>query len=120
MYTHTQIYSKTGAGVAQSLQSPITDWTTGVPSPAETKDFSSSLCVQTSSETQPASYPMGTGDKARLGRNADHSPPSRAEVKNELQLYFSPPKQHHDGSGRVFINSSSLSVTNLSPNFDCQ
>jgi hypothetical protein len=35
----------------------FTDWTTGVRSPAETNDSSSSLCVQTSSEAQPASYP---------------------------------------------------------------
>jgi hypothetical protein len=30
-------------------------------SPAEAKDFSSSLCVQTGSEAHPASYPVGTG-----------------------------------------------------------
>jgi hypothetical protein len=46
-------------------------------------DFSSSPCVQTGSEAHPASYPMGTGGKARPGRDADHSPPSSAEVKNE-------------------------------------
>jgi hypothetical protein len=39
----------------------ITDWTTGVRPPAEAKDFSSSLCVQTSPEAHPASYPVGTG-----------------------------------------------------------
>jgi hypothetical protein len=32
-----------------------------VRSPAEAKDLSSSLCVQTSSGAHPASYPMGTG-----------------------------------------------------------
>jgi hypothetical protein len=37
------------------------DWTTGVRSPTEAKDFSSSLRVQSSSEAHPASYPMGTG-----------------------------------------------------------
>jgi hypothetical protein len=52
------------------------------------KDFSSSLCVQTSSEAHPASCTMGTGypfhgAKARPGRDADHSPPSSAEVVNE-------------------------------------
>jgi hypothetical protein len=57
-------------------------------SPAEAKDFSSSLCVQTRSEAHPASCTMGTGGpfpggKARPGRDADHSPPSTAEVKNE-------------------------------------
>jgi hypothetical protein len=36
------------------------NWTTGVRTLAEAKDFSSSLCVQTSSEAYPASYPMGT------------------------------------------------------------
>jgi hypothetical protein len=51
-------------------------------------DFSSSPCIQTSSEAHPASYPMGTGGpfpggKARPGRDADHSPPSCAEVKYE-------------------------------------
>jgi hypothetical protein len=63
-------------------------WTTGVRSPAGAKDFSSSLCVQTGSGAPPASCPLGTGGpfprgKARPGRNADHSPPSSAEVVNE-------------------------------------
>jgi hypothetical protein len=41
-------------------------------------DFSSSLCIQTSSGAHPASYPAGTGGggspgaKARPGRDADH------------------------------------------------
>jgi hypothetical protein len=48
-------------------------------------DFSSS---PTGSGAHQASYPMGTGGsfpgcKARPGRDADHSPPSSAEVKNE-------------------------------------
>jgi hypothetical protein len=51
-------------------------------------DFSSSPCVQTGSGAHPASYLMGTGGsfpggKAWPGRDADHSPPSSAEVKNE-------------------------------------
>jgi hypothetical protein len=51
-------------------------------------DFSSSPCVQTSSGAYPASYPVSTGGsfpggKARPGRDADHSLPSSAEVKNE-------------------------------------
>jgi hypothetical protein len=64
------------------------DWTTGVRSPTEAEDFSSGLRIQTGSGAQPASYPMGTGGpfpggKARPGRDADHSPPSSTEVKNE-------------------------------------
>jgi hypothetical protein len=59
-----------------------------VRSPAEAKGFSSSLCVQTGSEAHPASCTMCTGGpfpggKARPGRDADHSPPSSAEVVNE-------------------------------------
>jgi hypothetical protein len=46
----------------------------------EVKYFSCSLCVQTSSEAHPASIP---GGKARPGRDADHLPPSSADVKNE-------------------------------------
>jgi hypothetical protein len=49
------------------------------------KHFSSSLCVQTGSGANPASCTMGTGGpfpgaKARPGRDADNSPPCRAEV----------------------------------------
>jgi hypothetical protein len=52
--------------------------------PTGAEDFSSSPCVQTGS----GAYPMGTRGsfprgKARPGRDADHSPPSSAEVKNE-------------------------------------
>jgi hypothetical protein len=58
-----------------------------VRSPAGAKDFSSNLCVQTGSGAHPASYPMGTGSfprgKARPGSDADHSPSSSDEVKNE-------------------------------------
>jgi hypothetical protein len=59
-----------------------------VRSPTGAEDFSSSLCVQTGFGTHPASYPVGTGSlfpggKARPGRDADHSPPSSAEVKYE-------------------------------------
>jgi hypothetical protein len=59
----------------------------GVRSPEEAKDSSSSLCVQTGSEAHSASYPVGTGGpfpggKERSGRDADHSPPCSAEVKN--------------------------------------
>jgi hypothetical protein len=56
--------------------------------PAEAKDFSSNIWVQTGSEARPASCPLGTGGlfpeiKARPGRNADHSPLSSSEVVNE-------------------------------------
>jgi hypothetical protein len=66
----------------------LDDRATGVRSPAVSKDFSSSLCVQTGSGAHPASCTIGTGGpfpggKARSGRDADHSPPSSAVVVNE-------------------------------------
>jgi hypothetical protein len=67
-----------GAGVAHSVQCLTTYWTTRVCSLAEAKDFSCSLCVQTSSEaTQLLTsgyrkyYP---GSKAQPGRATNHSP----------------------------------------------
>jgi hypothetical protein len=66
----------------------LDDRAIGVRSPAGVKDFFSILSVQTSSGAHPTSCPMGTGGhfpggKAQPGRDADHSPPSSAEVKNE-------------------------------------
>jgi hypothetical protein len=59
-----------------------------VRSPIGAENFSSSPCVQTGSGAHSASYPMGTGGsfpggKVRPGRDADRSPPSSSEVKNE-------------------------------------
>jgi hypothetical protein len=79
------------AEVAQSVQCLTTDWTTGRTrfDPLQRQeDFSSILCVQTGSGAQPASCTMGTGGlfpgaKARPGCDADHSPPSSAEVVSE-------------------------------------
>jgi hypothetical protein len=76
------------AGVAQSVQCRTTDWATGVRSPTEAEEFPYNLCVQTGSGAHPASCIVGTGGsfpggKARPGRDADHSPPSSAEVKKE-------------------------------------
>jgi hypothetical protein len=66
----------------------LDDRAIGVRSPAEVKDFSSNLYVQTGSEAHEPSCTMGTGGpfpggKARTGRDADHSPPSIVKVKNE-------------------------------------
>jgi hypothetical protein len=60
----------------------LDDRAIGVRFPAGSKDFSSALWGP------PASCTMGTGGpfpggKARPGRDADHSPPSSAEVVNE-------------------------------------
>jgi hypothetical protein len=66
----------------------LDDRMSGIRSPAEGQDFSSSLCVQTRSGAHPASCPMGTvgpfpRGKVQPGRGADHSPPSSAKVVNE-------------------------------------
>jgi hypothetical protein len=70
--------------------------TIGVRYPTVAEDFYSSFCSQTGSGAHPASCTMGTGDpfpggKARPGRDADHSPPSCAEVKNEQEPYLLSP-----------------------------
>jgi hypothetical protein len=41
----------------------------GVRSPAEAKDFSSNLCVQTGSGAHPASCPVGTGGPFLVGKS---------------------------------------------------
>jgi hypothetical protein len=71
-----------------------------VRSPAETKDFSTILCVQTGSGAHPASCTMGTvgpfsGGKARPGRDADQTPSSNAEVKNDRSYISSSTKHLH-------------------------
>jgi hypothetical protein len=77
--------------VAQSVYSLAKGCTTGRSrfDPRQRReDFSFGLCVQTGSGAHPPCCTMGTGDplprtKARPGRDADHSPPSSAEVVNE-------------------------------------
>jgi hypothetical protein len=77
-----------GSRVAQLVYYLATDWKTGVPSPAEAKDFSSSLLCPDRLWGPPILPYSGyrglfPGGKARPGRDADHSHPSIAEVKNE-------------------------------------
>jgi hypothetical protein len=78
------------SGISGSIVSDygLDDRAIGVRFPAGAEDFSSSLWVQTGSGAHPASCTMGNGFlspgvKARPGRDADHSPPSSAEVENE-------------------------------------
>jgi hypothetical protein len=65
-----------------------TDWTTGVRSAAEAKSFSSSLCPDQlwgPSSLLSNGYRGGPlpGGKARTGRDADYSPQSSVDVKND-------------------------------------
>jgi hypothetical protein len=60
-----------------------------VRSPAGAKDFSSSLSVQTSSEAQPASSPMGICHPfpvVKRGRGVTLTTSPSAEVKNDYEL----------------------------------
>jgi hypothetical protein len=56
-------------------------------------------CVQTDSGAHPPSYPIGTGDLLlgvkQPGHEADHSPPSSAEVKECVELYLHSPIRIH-------------------------
>jgi hypothetical protein len=68
------------------------DWEVGVRVPVGSRIFTH--VVQTGSEVHPTSYTMGTGscfpEVKRPGREADHSPPTSAEVK-KMWMYTSTP-----------------------------
>jgi hypothetical protein len=63
------------------------------------KDTVLSLLSFLKGKTHSASYPMGTGalflGVKRPGREADHSPPSSAEVKNGWSYTSTPPIRLH-------------------------
>jgi hypothetical protein len=93
----------------------LDDWAIAVGSAAEAKYFSCDLFVQTGSGAYPASCPMGTGGKARPGRDADRSSsPSSAEVVNEYELYILSPLRLHRCVVVLLLcsNKSSLLVVN--------
>jgi hypothetical protein len=62
----------------------------GVRVPVGSKNFSLLHMVQTGSGVHRTSYKMGTGGSKRQGREADHSPPTSADVKN-MWIYTSTP-----------------------------
>jgi hypothetical protein len=53
--------NESGSSVSIVSGYGLDDWAIEVRSPAEAKDFSSNLCVQTGSGADPASCTMGTG-----------------------------------------------------------
>jgi len=74
----------------------------GVRFPAGAKSFSLRHRVQTGSGAHSATYPMGTealclGVKWP-GREADHSPPSSARVKECMELYLHSPNTSWRGA----------------------
>jgi hypothetical protein len=75
-----------GAGIAQWYSAGLRAGWSVVRMPVGAGNFSPHHRVQNGSGAHPASYPLGV---KRPGRQADHSPPSSAEVKEcvELQLH---------------------------------
>jgi hypothetical protein len=72
--------------VSQSVQCLTMDWAAGVRTPTEVEDFSSNLCLALGPTQPPIQWVAGSSfprDKARPERDADHSPPSSADVKEE-------------------------------------
>jgi hypothetical protein len=65
------------------------DWLRAGRTEERDQKFSLLHIVQTGSGVHPTSYKMGPGVK-RQGREADHSPPTSAEVKN-MWIYTSTP-----------------------------
>jgi hypothetical protein len=68
--------------------------------PAGAGNFSLHYCVRIGSGTHPVFFPMGAGGSfpggvKRPGREADHSPPSSAEVKNAWSYTSTPPIRIH-------------------------
>jgi hypothetical protein len=73
--------------------------------PAEAGNFSIHHRIQNGSGAHPASYPIGTGALSvgvkRPGREADHSPPSNAEVKEWVNLYLYSPNKPSCGGAQL-------------------
>jgi hypothetical protein len=98
----TSVSYQNRAVIAQSvwrLDYGLDDRGSRVRFPAGAWNFSLHHRVQNGSGVHPASYPMGTralslGVK-RPGRDADHSPPSIAEVKVCVELYLHSPLRLH-------------------------
>jgi hypothetical protein len=89
-YTHNMKSRDSSVGIA--LGYGLDDRGSRVRFPPGAGNFSLHHRVQNGSGAHPASYPMGTrcslpGVK-RTGREADHSLPSSAEVKEWVELYL--------------------------------
>jgi hypothetical protein len=80
------------SSVGIALGYPLDDRGSGVRFLAGAGNFFLHHRVQNGSGVHPASYPMGTGTLSlgvkRPSREADHLPPSDAEVKESLELYL--------------------------------
>jgi hypothetical protein len=104
IFFNCNFYEELGSSV--SIFS-ATDWTTGVRSPVEAKDFSSTLCVQTSSKASPTpiQWVPGSfsGGKSRLELEADHLLHLVPRSRMSRSYNTAPPWRLHEGSGRVLL-----------------
>jgi hypothetical protein len=81
-------YCEPGSSVSIVSGYGLEDQAIEIRFPAEAKDFSSNLCVQTGSGAHPAPCKMGIGGpfpggKVRSGHDTDNLPVSSSEVMNE-------------------------------------
>jgi hypothetical protein len=80
------------SSVGKALGFGLDNWSSRVQFPAGAWNFSLYHRVQNGSGAHPASHPMVTRGSfpgvKRQGREADHSPPSSAEVKEWVELYI--------------------------------
>jgi hypothetical protein len=87
------------SSVGIALGYGLDDWGSRVRFPAETGNFPLHHRVQNGSGAHPASYQWVSGALSlgvkRLGREAEHSPPSSAEVKNAWSYTSTPPIRLH-------------------------
>jgi hypothetical protein len=86
----------------------LRDWVTRVRFLAEAKDFSCSICVQTSSVAHPASYPMGNGGpfpggKARPGMTLTTHPHLMPRSRMSRGYTSSPPCYQHANSRTALL-----------------
>jgi hypothetical protein len=81
----TVSWRKRDSSIGVALSCGLDDRGSRVRFPARAGNFSLHRRVQIGSGTRPASYPMGMGALSlgikRPGSEADHSPPSSAEIK---------------------------------------
>jgi hypothetical protein len=116
VYTHAHIYTcnkkslfevYVGLKLRDVKFILTTAWATEVLSPAEAKDFSFGLCVQISSETHPASCPMGTGGPfpgVNRGRGVTLTTHPYLVRKSRMRsCIFSPPWRLHGVAGQFYF-----------------
>jgi hypothetical protein len=98
-YGHLSKYMSRDSSVGIVLGYGLDDRGSRFRFPAGAGNFSLHHRVQNGSGASPASYPMGTRGLSlgvkRQGREADHSPPSSAEVKECVELYLHSPIRLH-------------------------